>query len=98
MQAFCKLFSQKKERCFAPPDEGGEAERRKVDIWCFPSPDYPSLPAADTMFRSGEEKKVANYLAVTEESITFADENDDGALDEWLSQRSAKPSTAVRIC
>ena len=28
---------------------------------------------------------------------TFASANRKGALDEWLSQRSAKPSTAVRI-
>ena len=28
---------------------------------------------------------------------TFAPDLEFGALDEWLSQRSAKPSTAVRI-
>ena len=28
---------------------------------------------------------------------TFASDLELGALDEWLSQRSAKPSTAVRI-
>ena len=28
---------------------------------------------------------------------TFAPAFKNGALDEWLSQRSAKPSTAVRI-
>ena len=28
---------------------------------------------------------------------TFAPAFANGALDEWLSQRSAKPSTAVRI-
>ena len=46
------------------------------------------------------EKKYAKHLVKQIKCCTFATANQKwchGALDEWLSQRSAKPSTAVRI-
>ena len=46
-------------------------------------------------------KKQTKNLEVQNKSSTFAAAfitETEGALDEWLSQRSAKPSTAVRIC
>ena len=42
-------------------------------------------------------KKTAKNLVSPKKSSTFASAYKNGALDEWLSQRSAKPSTAVRI-
>ena len=36
-------------------------------------------------------------LQNSKKGCNFAAQKQNGALDEWLSQRSAKPSTAVRI-
>lgn len=47
-----------------------------------------------------KRKKCAKHLVKQIKCCTFATANQKwchGALDEWLSQRSAKPSTAVRI-
>ena len=46
------------------------------------------------------EKKLLQGIAGFKNSRTFASEikkTSTGSLDEWLSQRSAKPCTAVRI-
>ena len=37
------------------------------------------------------------YLCNAFEKSKCQDNNENGSLDEWLSQRSAKPCTAVRI-
>ena len=42
-------------------------------------------------------KKWRSLFAVHKKCLTFVIANANGALDEWLSQRSAKPCTAVRI-
>ena len=47
--------------------------------------------------RFAERKKMAKVLQNPENSYTFAVTKPHGSLDEWLSQRSAKPCTAVRI-
>ena len=51
--------------------------------------------------REKNKKNIENCFAYKKKVTTFAvsKQNDNiGSLDEWLSQRSAKPCTAVRIC
>ena len=42
-------------------------------------------------------KKWRSLFVVPKKCLTFVIANATGTLDEWLSQRSAKPCTAVRI-
>ena len=65
----------------------------------FAPPVLP-IPLAELLRHGWGEKRKKDEICLegTDYCITFASEFDDGALDEWLSQRSAKPSTAVRIC
>ena len=48
-----------------------------------------------------KEEKLLRIVGYSEKSLTFASAIEKmellGTLDEWLSQRSAKPRTAVRI-
>ena len=44
------------------------------------------------------EKKIAKYLQIKKNVVPLQPQTrNNGSLDEWLSQRSAKPCTAVRI-
>lgn len=47
---------------------------------------------------STSKKNKRNILRVWIKFHNFALAKQKGRLDEWLSLRSAKPSTAVRIC
>ena len=65
----------------------------------------PGLGPGGRPFESGhpdtENNKnlffLLNSLQNSKKGCNFAAQKQNGALDEWLSQRSAKPSTAVRI-
>ena len=43
------------------------------------------------------DKKWCSLFVLHKKCLTFVIANATGTLDEWLSQRSAKPCTAVRI-
>ena len=50
--------------------------------------------------REKKQEKLLRIVAGSGKSVTFAPatrKKGNGTLDEWLSQRSAKPRTAVRI-
>ena len=65
----------------------------------------PGLGPGGRPFESGhpdtEDNKnlffLLKSLQDSKKGCNFAAQKQQGALDEWLSQRSAKPSTAVRI-
>ena len=59
------------------------------------SPPHPTL-VKDVQDATSRKKIVENFVSPNNYR-TFAPEKRQGALDEWLSLRSAKPSTAVRI-
>ena len=51
----------------------------------------------DNKAKERSKRNLQKGLAKRNKRCTFAAQLRNGALDEWLSQRSAKPSTAVRI-
>ena len=51
----------------------------------------------DNKAKGRSKRNLQKGLAKRNKRCTFAAQLRNGALDEWLSQRSAKPSTAVRI-
>lgn len=51
----------------------------------------------DNKAKERSKRNLQKGLAKRNKRCTFAAKLRNGALDEWLSQRSAKPSTAVRI-
>ena len=52
---------------------------------------------SDNKAKGRSKRNLQKGLAKRNKRCTFAAQLRNGALDEWLSQRSAKPSTAVRI-
>ena len=83
-------FSEKPYLCTAFRKRRGVAQLVAHLVW-------DQVVARSSRVTPTKKKKRDKSFAVSKKRYTFAAQNKNGALDEWLSLWSAKPATAVRI-